>query len=106
MMKTQEMLSRTVSGMRTQPPAVQARAIAKPSNVAPDRTSRFGSGRHAAPSLADLRRGRAHLNPARWRAPLSSDQAGSCPLYAALGLSTAPGETASDLIGAAIAAHR
>lgn len=97
MMKTQEMLSRTVSGMRTQPPVVHARSVVKQSNVAPvERAVSAAAGTWLV--VDGLRRGRM-VSALLGGGLIYRAIGGSCPLYNALGVSTAPGETASLLTG-------
>jgi uncharacterized membrane protein len=97
MTQIQEMFSRTVSGMRTQPPDVRAPASAKPSNVGPmERAVSAAAGTLLL--LGGLRRGPT-VATVLGGGLLYRAISGSCPLYGALGVSTATGEAASDLIG-------
>lgn len=97
MTTTQEMLSRTVSGMRTKPPAVHARAVPKPSNVAAvERAVSAAAGTLLL--VRGLRRGRK-VSTLLGGGLLYRAIGGRCPLYRALGMNTAPSDTAADLTG-------
>jgi len=93
MTTTMEMISRTVSGMRTQPPAVQVHANVKPTNVAPiERAVSAAAG--TLLFMRGLRRGRV-ISTLLGGGLLYRAIGGSCPLYSALGMNTAQGGNAS-----------
>lgn len=96
MMTMQEMFSRTSNGLRTQPPAVQVPDKVEPSNVAPIERAISAAGGTLL-LMNGLRGGRA-VPTLLGSGLLYRAIGGSCPLYRALGLNTAPGEAASDLM--------
>ena len=97
MTTTQELFSRTVDGMRTRPPAVHPPSTGTSSNVAPTERA-VSSAAGAVLLLRGLHRGGA-VSTLLGGGLLYRAISGSCPLYGALGLSTAPGAAASDLMG-------